>query len=74
MRVQNAHKAVKERLLSGRGISPNFALREYGTFRLAVIINRLRKNGLKINTKIVEHDGYTFGYYTLDDQPKEYLV
>lgn len=43
---------VRQHLLEGHSITPLQALAEYGIFRLASVINRLRNEGLNIRTNV----------------------
>jgi len=56
---------IKSRLLSGRGISPLFALKTFGCFRLAARINELRNEGMSIKTTMMQHDTKRFAYYEI---------
>lgn len=46
------HNRIKEHLESGRPLTPLTALNEYGCFRLASVVNRLRAEGMTIRTII----------------------
>lgn len=63
------HKQVKPRLkarlLMGKTITQNQALKLWGTSRLAVYVNRLRNDGMDIHTEMVNFRGDTFAKYSL---------
>jgi len=44
-------------------ITPLEALKYFGSFRLAAIINKLRNENYRIRTEIVEEDGKHFAKY-----------
>lgn len=46
------NKAVLQYLKEGRSITPAKAMAEYGVWRLASVINRLRKQGHNITTTV----------------------
>jgi len=46
-------------------ITPQEALKEYGSFRLAAHIEVLRKQGHDISTKMVREGGKEYARYTL---------
>ena len=54
--MKNGPKSKKGKILKhlqdGKTITPQIALRMYGHFRLAVVINRLRNEGYNITTTI----------------------
>ena len=56
---------IAARLLSGKTITPMEALKDYGCFRLAVHINRLRNEGMKIHTENVRNGKKQFARYSL---------
>lgn len=59
-------QAIRRHLESGRTITPLEALHEYGTIRLGAYIHELRKEGLKIRTKMVRSfNGKTYAEYSL---------
>lgn len=56
---------VKAHLLSGKPITPLEALRDYGSFRLADIVFRLKKEGMNIISEPCTIGGSTFAKYSL---------
>lgn len=54
---------LKIHLLQGKSITHNQAQEKWGTNRLAVYIERLRKDGLRITTKIIHTPYETYGKY-----------
>lgn len=54
---------LKNYLLSGKSITPLEALHRWGTFRIAVYIQRLRDEGYAIDTEMVTERGKTFARY-----------
>jgi hypothetical protein len=69
---------VKAHLLEGKAITPLESLRDYGCFRLAAIICKLREEGYLITTTMVDIPGRegkdAFASYTLvgfDSMDKE---
>lgn len=63
-RQQTQKEIIRNHLKSGRGITQAYAYEKYRCFRLASIINRLRKE-MNIKTEILEYGGVRFGRYTL---------
>lgn len=64
-RLETQEQKILEHLKSGKAITPIEALNNYGCFRLASAIHRLRKQYL-INTDLVTEDsGKTYASYTL---------
>ena len=72
---EKKEKNVKGRLrmwlASGKTITPLQAWKHFGTSRLAVYINRLRNEGMKIETKNVTENGDTFARYRMITRIKE---
>ena len=56
---------IQKDLMSGKSITPLQALNQYGCFRLAALIHKLRKNGMSIKTEYVTQNGKTFAKYFL---------
>lgn len=55
---------IKIWLLQGKVLTPMIALQRWGCFRLAVYVNRLRKEGLKIKTTMkYTKDGRQYAEY-----------
>lgn len=54
---------LKNYLLQGRSITPLQALHRWGTFRIAVYIQRLRDEGYAIDTEMVKERGKVFARY-----------
>ena len=65
MKPTQVKDRLKVRLLSGQSVTPLQALRRWGCFRLAVYVNRLRNEGMKIKTEMVSAKGSTFAKYSL---------
>jgi hypothetical protein len=60
-----SQQAAVLRHLKRAPITPMIALREYGCFRLAAIIFRLRGKGYRIDTEMITRDDSTFARYRL---------
>lgn len=56
---------VLDHLLTRGSITPLEALNEYGCFRLADVIYKLKKDGWHIMTDMVTRNGKTFAEYRL---------
>lgn len=56
---------LKEHLESGKSITPMEALKKFGCFRLAVYVDRLRKDGMTIHTEMVKENGKQFARYSI---------
>ena len=56
---------IRKHLMDGKSITPLHALNEYGCFRLAAIVFRLRQEGMDIITENVSQHGKTFALYRL---------
>lgn len=52
-------------LKTGRSITPMSALRNYGCFRLAAVIHKLKKEGMDIETTIINEGDKTYAQYNL---------
>lgn len=63
MRHRYIKQLVKLYLLSGRTLTPMQALKRWGTFRVAVYIQRLRDEGYAIDTEMVKEGNKTFARY-----------
>lgn len=64
MKTQTKYKLVRNHLLSGMPITPLQSLRLYGLQRLASLINRMRNEGHKVKTVMVEEpDGTRYAKY-----------
>lgn len=62
---KNVKGRLRMWLASGKTITPLQAWKHFGTSRLAVYINRLRNEGMKIETKNVTENGDTFARYRM---------
>ena len=64
----NEINGIREWLKAGNSLTPLEALNRFGTFRLAVVINRLRARGMRIKTEIIEDEatGKRFARYSLE--------
>ena len=65
----NKHQEIKKLILAGTKVSQLSVLRDFGCMRLAVIINRLRDEGIPIRTETRKNNGGTYAVYRLE-QPK----
>ena len=67
MKQKQVKARLKVHLLKGKSVTSNQALAMWHTSRLAVYINRLRDDGMKIVTEIVKdkRTGDVFGKYKL---------
>lgn len=64
MKTKTKYKLVRNHLLSGMAITPLQSLKLYGLQRLASLINRMRNEGHKIKTIMVEEpDGTRYAKY-----------
>ena len=52
-------------LKTGRSITPMSALRNFGCFRLAAVIHKLKKEGMDIETTIINEGDKTYAQYNL---------
>jgi len=57
-------KKLRLHLMKGGRVSSNQALRWWRTNRIAIYVCRLRKEGLKITTKMVSKNGDTYAVYS----------
>ena len=64
-------KMIKEHLMEGKGLTALGALNLYGCMRLGSRIHDLRKEGLPIETEMIELNGKRLARYSLC---KEQLV
>jgi hypothetical protein len=55
---------LKAHILSGKTITSLQALERWGTMRIAVYVNRLRQDGVKIRTTMVTKGKKTFAEYS----------
>lgn len=67
-RTQTQENAVLEHLKQQKSITPIEALQQYGCFRLASIIHKLKKKGYEIQTEIIKQDEKNFAKYKLHGQ------
>ena len=58
---------VRAALEAGRSVSGLSAWRDFGLYRLSSEIHKLRKEGLSIETVMVERNGDTFAEYRLSN-------
>lgn len=58
MRNNQLKARIKTYLLLGKKLTPMIALKRFGCFRLAVYIDRLRKDGMNIQTELVGKQRY----------------
>jgi len=62
------HKRIRSYILSGKALTPMMALRRFGSYRLASIINRLREEGINIRTTIEYDNGNQYAVYQLGER------
>lgn len=62
---KSKHDKIRTMILSGKKITPMIALQRFGVFRLASVINRLRKEGISIDTVIKYANGDQYAEYCL---------
>ena len=64
---KSQEKQIYEHLRLGNGITPLYALKKFGCFRLAARIRDLRKKHYfaLIKTDMVEYDGKRYARYTI---------
>ena len=55
---QSKHNQIKAHLEKGWFISGRSALSIYGVYRLSSVINRLRNEGIKIKTTLMDIDNH----------------
>lgn len=65
---------IKERLLEGKGLSPIWALHNFGCFRLAARIRDLRNEGMNIKTIMTGHGNLQFAYYILEEAHNQKMI
>lgn len=66
MKKNRNYKArLKTRLLMGQSVTPMQALQWWSCLRLAVYVNRLKNEGMKIKTDIVYKNGTSYAKYSL---------
>ena len=59
-------KNIRHYLESGYSITPLEALNKFGCMRLAAVIFDLKKEGVKIKTKIIKKNNKSFAEYSID--------
>ena len=68
-RAKKAAESQEERILEylerGNTLTPLEALNDFGCFRLAAVIWKLKGRGIKIRTNMVSHGDKTFAQYSL---------
>lgn len=52
MSKQSKYESCRKHLLRGWKLTPLQALNKFGVFRLAVVVNRMRKERIKIDTDL----------------------
>lgn len=65
MRRQSQKDAILEYLLRGHTITPIEALNQFGCFRLADVIFRLKKDGYDIETAMIKDGDKWYARYRL---------
>ena len=61
----NKSLEIKKHLLLGRSITQQLAIKLFKHYRLAVVIERLRKKDFNIKTDMIECEGCNYAKYTL---------
>ena len=54
---------IKNLLKSGQGLTPMEALKLFGCFRLASVVHKLKSEGMKIETSIINDVDRTYAKY-----------
>lgn len=70
--MKTQKQKVLEQLQVHGSITPMGALKQYGCFRLASVIHKLRAEGFKIKTKLIKREGpgkACYAKYTMDLMP-----
>jgi hypothetical protein len=68
MTQESQNSKILAYLLTGKRLTAIEALNMFGTFRLAARINDLKRNGLNIQTEIIEKNKKRFAeYYLVQD-------
>ena len=65
MKQPSKSQRIFRHLWKGRKITQRIAIRKFQHYRLAVVIERLRKRGYNITTTMREENGCTFAEYKL---------
>lgn len=58
-------KQIELWLRSGKTITPQIALSRFRCFRLAAVIFKLKKQGMKIETEIIHSKDYQYAKYKM---------
>jgi hypothetical protein len=66
MKTETQLKLIKKHLLSGKGLTPLYALQYFGCYRLSARIHDLRQT-MNIKTNNVISNGKRFARYTLNE-------
>lgn len=56
---------VRRHLMSGKPLTPIQALEKYGCYRLAAVVNRLRKDGYQIITELMKGQEHSYAKYKI---------
>ena len=56
---------VRKHLMSGKTLTPIQALEKFGCYRLAAVINKLRKDGYQINTELMKGQEHSYAKYKI---------
>lgn len=75
MKTTTDKRLYKERrvrlwILSGKSLTENEALAKFNCRRLASVIGKMRKEGIKIRTELISENGDCFAEYSLKKQNK----
>jgi len=64
--MKSQYAKIRDRLESGKSITPLQALRLYGCFRLGARVYDLRQAGMNIKTETIKRNGKQYAKYTLE--------
>lgn len=56
---------VRKHLMSGKTLTPIQALEKFGCYRLAAVVNKLRKEGLQISTELMKGGEHAYAKYKI---------
>ncbi len=59
------YELVRKYLKSGKTLTPIQALEKFGCYRLAAVINRLRKSGMQISTELMKGGEHQYAKYKI---------
>jgi len=66
MRTSTKQKLIEKALLNGEVITQRIAIERWQAYRLAVIVNRMRKKGIDVITTTISNDGVSYAEYHVE--------